>query len=427
MNISDLDHELVWHPYTPLSHEGRNITIVKAKDTHLYDDVGNKYLDAISSWWVNIHGHGNQYIADRVARQAEQLEHVIFAGFTHPPAVELADRVLNHLPENQSKIFYSDNGSTAVEVALKMAFQYWYNKGRKKTKVIAFKQAYHGDTFGAMSVGARSAFTAPFTPFLFDVEYIECPIPGQEERALNQLKKILESNDVAAFIFEPLVLGTAGMQMYKPEVLDEMLRLCISSSVLTIADEVMTGFGRTGTFFAMDQVKTKPDMICLSKGITGGTMAMGVTSCTQEIYVAFWGDVAREGERAQFKTFFHGHSYTANPISCAAALASLDLLEKEECITNIRRIGEKHKEFAEKLKGKPGIKEVRCKGTIIAIEFDTGKSGYFSDLRAQLYGYFLDRGILLRPLGNVIYILPPYCITDEELDYVYTAIREFKL
>jgi len=427
MNLSDLDHELIWHPYTPISHEGRNITIVKAKDVHLYDDVGNKYIDAISSWWVNIHGHGNPYIAEKVAQQAAELEHVIFAGFSHPPAIELADRVLSHLPENQSKVFYSDNGSTAVEVALKMAFQYWYNKGKLRKKAIALEGSYHGDTFGAMSVGARGVFTDPYLPFLFDVEFIDCPLLGKEEKALNALKKIVDSGDVASFIFEPLVQGTAGMRIYSAEVLNEMITYCQQKGVLTIADEVMTGFGRTGTFFAMDQVKTKPDIICLSKGLTGGTMAMGITSCTQEIYVAFWGDIAREGERAKYKTFFHGHSFTANPIACAASLASLDLLQKEECIINIRRIGEKHKEFAEKIRGKAGVRDIRYKGTIFAMEFDTHDKGYFSDLSGQLYGYFLDRGILMRPLGNVIYLIPPYCIMDEDLDYIYTAIRELKL
>lgn len=427
MNLSDIDHELIWHPYTPITQEGRNITIVKAKGVHLYDDVGNKYIDAISSWWLNIHGHSNQYIAEKIAKQAQELEHVIFAGFTHPPAVELAERVLSHLPNNQSKVFYSDNGSTAVEVALKMAFQYWHNKNKPKTRVIALEGAYHGDTFGAMSVGARSAFNAPFTPFLFEVDFIECPLPGKEEKALEQLKSLVDKGDVASFIFEPLLQGAAGMRMYSPEILDEMIHYCWSKGVLTIADEVMTGFGRTGTFFATDQVKNKPDIICLSKGLTGGTMALSITSCTQEVYVAFWGDVAREGDRAQYKTFFHGHSFTANPIACAASLASLDLLQKEECIINIRRIGEKHREFADSLKGKPGIKEVRQTGTVLAIEYDTsGKTNYFNDLRGRLYGYFLDRGILLRPLGNVIYIMPPYCITDEELDYIYTSIREFK-
>ena len=417
------DRDAVWHPFTAITHDSENIAIERAEGVWLFAKDGKRYMDAISSWWVNLHGHAHPYIAKCVAEQAVRLEHVMFAGFTHQPAVELATRLLKHFPAQYSKVFYSDNGSTAVEVALKMAFQYWFNDDTPRKRVIALENGYHGDTLGAMAVGGRGVFSEPFEPFLFEVDFVPTPVLGMEDEALLRLETLLKMGDVAAFIFEPLVQGTAGMVVYSAEVLDKMMALCKQYGVLTIADEVMTGFGRTGTLFATDQCTTKPDLTCLSKGITGGFLPMGVTICTDAIYKAFW---LRDDAKGRLRTFLHGHSYTANPMSCAAAVASLDLLEKDETWSNIRRIAMRHLTFAAEAKLLNGVADVRQKGVILAIEYHTTQhSGYFNSLRDALYAHFMERGIVLRPLGNIIYILPPYCITDAELELIYTAIRQF--
>lgn len=416
LSLTDRDISVIWHPYTQMETAPPPIPIVSGSGVLLKDENGKDYIDAISSWWVNIHGHSNKYIAEKIADQAQLLEHCIFAGFTHPPAVNLAERLIPHLPGNQSKIFYSDNGSTAVEVALKMAIQYWHNKGQHKPKLLAFKNAYHGDTFGAMSVSGRSIFTAAFDEYLFEVIFIDPPT--DESPDLSELETLLEANEVAGFIFEPLLLGSGGMIMYNGEGLDKIIRLCRRNNVLIIADEVLTGFGRTGREFAMDYQQEKPDIICLSKGLTGGTMALGVTACTQDIYKAFL-------SQDKLKTLFHGHSFTANPIACATALASLDLFEDPSCGENIRRIMARHMSFAEKLKQYEQVKNVRQLGTIIAFEVKTSdKDSYVNQRRDYFYNFFLERNILLRPLGNTLYILPPYCISDEQLDTVYAAIDE---
>jgi adenosylmethionine---8-amino-7-oxononanoate aminotransferase len=422
MSLSSRDQQVVWHPYTQMQLSEAPIPVVRGQGVNLFDDAGNSYLDAVSSWWVNLHGHAHPYIAEKVFSQLQQLEHVIFAGFTHQPAVELAERLLSILPEGQARIFYSDNGSTATEVAVKMAVQYWRNKGLGKTKIIAFEHAYHGDTFGAMSVSARSSFTDAFSGLLFEVIHIPLPVKGMEAAALQSLQEQISENQdsIAAFIFEPLVLGAGGMLMYEPEVLDQLISLCRDHSILTIADEVMTGFGRTGKTFACGYLANRPDIICLSKGITGGTMAFGATSCSDEIYSAFLSD-----DRS--KTFFHGHSYTANPVACAAALASFDLLMKEECRQNIQMISDSHLNFIERNQGHPFLKNLRSRGTILAMDVETDEqSSYFHSLGSRLYRFFLDQGIILRPLGNTIYLMPPYCITKEELDRIYTRILSFR-
>ena len=418
------DREAVWHPFTAVKEDTVNVPIVRGEGAWLIDADGKRYLDAISSWWVNLHGHCNPYIAKRVADQVMKLEHVMFAGFTHEPAVELATRLLEKMPEQFTKVFYSDNGSTAVEVALKMSFQYWFNQGAPKRKVIALEDAYHGDTFGAMAVGGRGVFSKPFDPFLFEVEFIPTPVAGKESKCLDRLSQIIEKEDIASFIYEPLVQGTAGMQVYSPAVLDRMISMCKDKGIVIIADEVMTGLGRTGSLFAMDQCEEKPDLIALSKGITGGFLPMGVTVCTDVMHQSFWGD----GEEGKMKTFLHGHSYTANPLACAAGCASLDLMETDETWENINRIEQQHAEFAKEAEELDGVAAVRHKGTILAIEYNTGaQTSYFNSLRDRLYDFFMDRGIILRPLGNIIYIIPPYCITEDELNSVYQAIREFKL
>ncbi|MEO6149684.1 MAG: adenosylmethionine--8-amino-7-oxononanoate transaminase [Mucilaginibacter sp.] len=416
MSLVERDLKVIWHPYTQMQTALSPVPIVRGEGACLYGEDGKKYIDAVSSWWVNIHGHAHPYIAQKVAEQLTKLEHVIFAGFTHQPAVELAERLLAILPSNQQKVFYSDNGSTAVEVAIKMCLQYWYNTGRQRTKILAFKNAYHGDTFGAMSVSGRSAFTAAFDSLLFDVEFIDLPNKENIQNLKSQISH-LKSN-LACFIFEPLVQGSAGMVMYEAEYLNQLMAHCREEGVLTIADEVFTGFGRTGKPFACDHVSQQPDIMCFSKGITGGTMAFGLTTCTQQIYDAFLSD-------DKMKTLFHGHSYTANPVACAASLASLDLFLDSSTAENIKRIEARHRVFAQSIQHQPKIKRVRQTGTILAMEWETGSdTSYFSLLRDRLYSYFLDAGIILRPLGNIIYILPPYCITNAELNYIYSKIED---
>ena len=408
----------IWHPFTQMKTAAPPVQISRAKDCTLYAEDGTQYIDAIASWWVNIHGHCNEYIAGKIAAQAQTLEHVIFAGFTHTPAIELAKTLIHILPDHFAKVFFSDDGSTCVEVALKMAIQYWHNQGiNHKTKIIAFKNAYHGDTFGAMSVAERNAFNAAFNNYLFEVIHI--PIPTNENIATLklQLSTIAAHGDVAAFIFEPLVQGAAGMLMYEPAHLDELLTIAKEKNILCIADEVMTGFGRTGKNFAIEYLQQQPDIICLSKGITGGFMPLGVTVCTQQIFDVFYAD-----ETA--KTFFHGHSYTANPLACAAANASMELLIANKCQQQIQQISARHTAFAQSIQQHIFIKEVRQRGTILAIELNTAEnSSYFNSIQSAAYNYFMSNGIFLRPLGNIIYVMPPYCITEDELEKVYEVIK----
>lgn len=417
MSLQERDKKVIWHPYTQMKNALPNIPIVSGEGVYLFDESGKKYIDAVSSWWVNIHGHSHPHIAARVAAQLSTLEHVIFAGFTHEPAVSLAERLLPLLPGKQEKVFYSDNGSTAVEVALKMCLQFWANTNKQpRTRILAFKEAYHGDTFGAMSVSGRSIFTNPFNSLLFDVEFIDLP----DEHNIEQLKSRINylSNEVACFIFEPMVLGAGGMLMYEAKYLDQLIAACQTHAILTIADEVMTGFGRTGTYFSCEALEHHPDIFCLSKGLTGGTMPLGVTTCNAKIFDAFLSE-------DKLKTLYHGHSFTANPVSIAASLASLDILLAPETLQNIQRISKRHAGFAEQIREHDKLKDVRQTGTILVMEWDTGSdTSYLSELRNQLYLYFLNKGIILRPLGNIIYILPPYVISNEDLDYIYQTILQ---
>ncbi len=411
----DRDIAVNWHPYSQMK-TSQHIPIVKGKDAYLFDVEGNRYLDMVSSWWVTIHGHSNPYIAQKVFEQLNTLEQVIFAGFTHEPAITLSERLLKLLPANQSKIFYSDNGSTAVEVGLKMCVQYAFNQGVKKNKIIALKNGYHGDTFGAMSVSERGQWTAPFDDMLFDVLFVEAP----DETNLEHTKKLIKENagEIACFIYEPLVQGAGGMLMHKAEHLSGLMEYCRSLGVLLLQDEVFVGFGRTGTLFAADQLRVSPDIMCFSKGLTGGTMPMGITSCSDLIYNAFYADEKK-------MALFHGHSFTASPIACAASLASLDLLLEDSTLANIKRIENSHRNFVVQLAGKKRVKHVRQTGTILAFEWDTGsEASYFSKIQEKLFKAFMARGILLRPLGNVLYILPPYCIKQEDLDYTYQVILQ---
>jgi adenosylmethionine-8-amino-7-oxononanoate aminotransferase len=415
--MSDLvsrDLEAIWHPYTQMKTAAKPIPIVRGEGAYLFCEDGTKLIDAVSSWWVNIHGHSHPYIAQKVFEQLQTLEHVIFAGFTHPQAVKLAENLLSIIPKKQKKVFFSDNGSTAVEVALKMCLQFWSNQNQKRTKILAFHNAYHGDTFGAMAVSGRSAFTAAFDSLLFDVEFID--LPNQENQESIKAKISNLKSDLACFIFEPLVQGAGGMLMYEAELLDALIAHCKKENVLTIADEVMTGFGRTGRLFASDYLTNKADLMCFSKGLTGGTMPLGITTCTQDIYDAFLSD-------DKLKTLFHGHSFTANPVACAASNASFDLLMQPETQNNINRIVSKHQEFAIEIANNPKLKNIRQQGTIIALEWDIEATSYFNNIRDTLYNFFLSKNILLRPLGNILYIMPPYCISNDDLDYIYNNIK----
>lgn len=414
-SLIEKDRACLWHPFTQMKLARSPIPIVRAKGVYLYGEDGRSYLDGISSWWVNLHGHAHPYIIEKIKAQAEQLEHVIFADFTHAPAVELASRLLSILPGRMSKIFYSDNGSTAVEVALKIALQYWHNQHIPRSKVICFKNSYHGDTFGAMSAAGRNEFNRPFWKHLFDVESIDPPLKGREEASLSQLQSILTKGEAACFIFEPLVLGSGGMVIYPAEGLNRLIQTCRQHHVLTIADEVMTGFGRTGTLFACDQVREKADLMCLSKGLTGGFLPLGATACTEEIFNAFLGDHLSQA-------FLHGHSYTANPLACSSALASLDLLLEDSCVLQRKMIAASHREFCQTWQCHPKLKRCEGLGTILAVEYCAESTSYFQSMRDQLYYFFLNRGVLLRPLGNVLYILPPYCIQTDELKLIYEHI-----
>jgi adenosylmethionine-8-amino-7-oxononanoate aminotransferase len=417
MDLVQADKEFIWHPFTPLAGAPVPIHISHGAGAWLFASDGRKFIDGISSWWVNLHGHAHPFINKKLAEQACLLEHVIFAGFTHTPARTLANQLLTLLPNHFSKIFYSDNGSTAVEVALKMAVQYWSNLGQPKTKIIALEGAYHGDTFGAMSVGARSLFTEPFQSLLFDVVHIPLPDNDNLSDCLQQLQSLLQPGDVAAFIFEPLVQGASGMRMYQPDHLDVLLSLVKSYGVLCIADEVMTGFYRTGKMFAMNYLQHTPDLVCLSKGLTGGYLPMGVTACSTQIFQAF-------NASGVHKTFYHGHSYTANPLACAVALASLELLKEPATLGQVRRIADAHALFIQSTQGHPAIRDIRCRGTILAIELNEGHSSYFNAISKEIYQLCLQQEVLLRPLGNVLYCMPPYCINETELQKIYTAMEK---
>ncbi len=412
----DSNRHPVWYPYTQMAGLADPIKIVSGKGALLFPEKGEPIIDAIASWWVNAHGHAHPYISRKVFEQAQKLEQVIFSGFTHEPAETLAQRLIDCTPAPLQHVFYSDNGSTAVEVALKMAWQYSLNSGKPRKKILALENSYHGDTVGAMSVSARSAFTRPFQDWLFDVHFLPPPYPGQEKSALAELDRFLKThgNELAAFIYEPLVQGASGMRMYSSDSLDDMLQMVKSSGALCIADEVMTGFWRTGSLLASEQCSCLPDIICLSKALTGGFMPLGVTMATSAIYDAFLGDW-------QSNTLFHGHSFTGNPLSCSAALASLDLFDHPDFQPQYQSVICQQREFTSSIRNHPALQDVRMQGTIVALE-RKGESGYFSGNRNSAYQFFIENKVLLRPLGNVWYILPPYCITPHELARVYEAI-----
>lgn len=414
-SLSERDKKHLWHPLTQHKLHPQMLAIAKAKGAVLYDEHGKEYIDGIASWYTCMYGHCNDYILEKVYQQMQRLDQVVFSGFTHEPAVRLSEELIKILPANQEKLFFSDNGSTAVEIGIKMALQYHFNKGEKRQIMLAFEDGFHGDTFGAMSVSSLSVYNGPFEDFFIAVERIPVPTKENITDILEHLSSRLQQNDIAGFIYEPLVQGAAAMKMHDAEGLDQILRLLKRNGVLCVADEVMTGFGKTGKHFASDHVKTKPDIICLSKALTAGLLPMAITSCTQDVYNAFYSDDMAKG-------LFHGHTYTANPLACTAALAGLELLLSEEIQNNIQRIIISHQRFNEEIKNHPKIENTRQCGIIYALDLNV-KMERYGNLRNQLFGHFMNNGVFLRPLGNTIYILAPYVISDGQLQKIYDTIK----
>jgi adenosylmethionine-8-amino-7-oxononanoate aminotransferase len=420
----------IWHPFTNSALDPAPIPVDRAEGVWLYTRDGRKIIDAISSWWVNLHGHANPRIAAAIAEQARKMEHVIFAGFTHEPAERLAEGLRKWVSPELAQLFFSDDGSTAVEVALKIAVQHFGNLGRpEKKEIVALEHGYHGDTAGAMSVSDDSPFTDPFHAMRFKVHRVPSPylyrrpagmMPEEYlDYCIRQLANLFEekSNSIACLILEPLIQAAGGMIVYPAEYLRKARELCTKHDVLLIADEVLTGFGRTGKMFACELAGIVPDLMCLSKGITGGFLAMGVTLCTDRVESAF-----RSENRMH--TFYHGHSYTGNALACAAANASLQIFEDEPAFDRIGSITKINEERLREIRKHSVVGETRQIGTIGAVELRAGDAGYLSAMRPKLYQFFLERGVLLRPLGNVVYVLPPYVISPDELHRVYDVILE---
>ena len=436
--LVDRDRVHSWHPYTQMLTQRPPLPVVKASGVYLYTEDGRRILDGISSWWVNLHGHAHPKLNAALAAQARELEHVLFAGCTHPPAVNLAERLVEILPPGLTRVFYSDNGSTAVEVALKMAWQYWRNLGQaERRSFITLDRAYHGDTVGAMSVSEESSFTDPFKPLLFPVTRTHepycyrCPVglerSGCQVECLNKLESLLQERGptVAAVLVEPMLQGVGGMIVWPSEFLAGVRRLCDTHGTLMIADEVLTGFGRTGRMFACEHASVTPDIICLSKGVTAGYLPLGVSVATEAIYEAFL-------SQDRQKTFFHGHSYAANPLACAVALASLDLFREQNVLARIGRLEQQLHEGLEPLRALPMVGDVRVIGGVGALELVSDPAtkaagGYFDEMGPRLAAAFLEQNLLIRPLGSIVYFMPPYVITDDEaawaLDTIATVLK----
>lgn len=435
MTLADRDRAHVWHPYTQMRAAPPPVAVVKGEGVYLFTEGGRRLLDGVSSWWVNIHGHSHPKLNAALAAQASRLEHTMFAGFTHRPAVELAERLVAVLPRGLTRVFYSDDGSTAVEVALKLALQYWGNRGEPSRQgVVALHHGYHGDTVGAMSASEDSLFTRPFAPMLFPVHRVESPYcyrcPLGLERAtcridcLGDLEAMLRDHPatIAAVLVEPMLQGAGGMIVWPAEFLAGVRRLCDRYGTLMIADEVLTGFGRTGRMFACEHAAVAPDIICLSKALTGGYLPLGATVTTDTVYQAFLSD-------DRTRTFFHGHSFTANPLACAVAVASLDLFQETSALDRVRALEGWLRKGLAPLATLPSVGDVRVIGGVGIVELGTDKTtkaagGYLDDIGPRLARAFLDRGLLLRPLGSVLYFMPPYVITESETAWAIDQIRE---
>ena len=405
----------VWHPFTQHALQPVMTKVVRAEGAYLTTVDGRQILDAISSWWVITHGHRHPHIVRAIQDQADKLDQIIFAGHTHEPAERLAEKLVALAPTGLTHVFYSDSGSTSVEVALKMALGYWRNNGEARSRIIVMEGSYHGDTIGTMSVGERGVFNQAYEPFLFDVDRIPFPAAGREDATLAALEISCAKGPAAALIVEPLVLGAGGMLMYGPDMLTAMKGICEAHGVLFIADEVMTGWGRTGTLFACEQAGIAPDIACYSKGITGGSLPLAVTMCQRAIFDAHF-------STDRTRTFFHSSSYTANPIACAAALANLEVWVNEPVAQRIAALGRMQSARLDRFRDDRRFENVRQTGTIAALDLKARDAGYLAGIGPKLLAFFRERDLLLRPLGNTIYVLPPYCVTDEDLDRVYGAV-----
>ncbi|MDX1642477.1 MAG: adenosylmethionine--8-amino-7-oxononanoate transaminase [Balneolaceae bacterium] len=413
----------IWHPFTIQKNAPEPKKVVSGEGIWLELEDGQRIADCISSWWVNIHGHANPVIAEAIGEQARKLEHVIFANFTHDPAEKISEVVTEMLPGNLNKVFFSDNGSTAVEVAIKTAVQYWKNHGKTRNKIIAFNGAYHGDTFGAMSAGDRNIFSQVFENMLFEVDFVDYPftwdgdesISEKEDRVIEEIEQLLVENpdDYAAIIIEPLIQGAGGMRICREEFLQRLHWVNRQFETLLIFDEVMTGFGRTGENFASIRAQVEPDIICLAKGLTGGFLPLSVTVSSDEVYDSFYSE-------DPMKTFWHGHSYTANPLGCAAAIASMEILADSQ--ERIKEMELEHQEQLKTLKHLP-IEKIRVKGTIAAFDIiNKEQTGYFNSIANEIKSKCHDYDLLIRPLGNTVYLMPPFCITEDELEWVYRQL-----
>jgi adenosylmethionine-8-amino-7-oxononanoate aminotransferase len=407
----------IWHPFTQHALDPVTTRIVRTDGAYLIDEHGHSVLDAISSWWVITHRHRHPVIMEAIRTAAETFDQIIFAEYTHEPAEELARGLIRLAPDGLAHVFFSDSGSTSVEVALKMALGFFHNAGDPRYRIVVMEHGYHGDTVGTMSAGERGIFNAAYRPLLFDVETIPFPAPGRQQETLDAFEHLCSGQKVAALLIEPLILGAGGMKMYPPYVLTELKRIAECYGSLLIADEVMTGWGRTGTLFACEQAGITPDILCVSKGITGGALPLAATLCSARIF-----DAHLSSDRS--RTFFHSSSYTANPIACAAAVANLIVWQNEPVLKRIEALEQMHRERLAPFRSDPRFINVRQSGTIAALDLDVSTSGYLSDVGPRLRAFFRQRDLLIRPLGNVIYLMTPYCVTPEDLDRAYAAIDE---
>jgi len=413
-NLSTRDKKHLWHPLTQHKLNKKQLAITKAKGALLFDEDEKEYIDGIASWYTVMYGHSNEHIVTAMLEQMNKLDFVMFSGLTHEPAIELSERLMELLPNNQAKIFFNDNGSTAIEAAIKMALQFFHNNGEKRDTLIAFDDGFHGDTFGAMSASGLSSYNGPFEDFLLKVVRIPTPQEDNLDEVKNRLVQIIEANKCAAFIFEPLVQGAAGMKFHSATGLDELIELCHDNGVLCIADEIMTGFGKTGKNFASDYLINKPDIICLSKALTAGMFPLSITSCSKAVFNRFLSDEVHKG-------FFHAHTFSAHPIGCAAALAGIELLNSPEILERRKYIESAHTSYADIIEKHEKVGEVRTLGVILAIDINV-KMERYGNFRDKLYDFFIEKGVLLRPLGNTVYVLPPYVISNDQLQKIYDTI-----
>jgi adenosylmethionine-8-amino-7-oxononanoate aminotransferase len=407
----------IWHPFTQHLLEPPMTRIVKTAGAYLIDEDGRSILDAISSWWVITHGHRHPAIMNAIRTASETLDQIIFAEYSHEPAEQLARGLIRLAPPGLTHLFYSDSGSTSVEVALKMALGFFRNTGLPRSRIVVMEHSYHGDTIGTMSTGARSAFNLVYEPLLFEVDNIPFPLPGEEQKTFDSFERLCRGGQIAALLVEPLVLGAGGMRMYPPHVLTQLKHIAEAYGCLLIVDEVMTGWGRTGTLFACEKAGITPDILCMSKGITGGALPLAVTLCSAAIFESHL-------STDRSRTFFHSSSYTANPIACAAALANLDIWQREPVMQRIEALEGMHRERLAMFKTDPRFINVRQTGTIVALDLNVEMSGYLSDVGPKLRRFFRQKDLLIRPLGNVIYLMTPYCVTSNDLDRAYAAIDE---